>query len=79
MIAQVGTTPDAVSAFLLWTGAGSGGRLDTVAGPELIREDLAKTIRRLRQERGMTLDGLADLSGMHSTYLSRIERCHACR
>jgi transcriptional regulator with XRE-family HTH domain len=39
-----------------------------------IRTDLGKAIRELREARGLTLDALAAKAGMHTTYLSRIER-----
>jgi transcriptional regulator with XRE-family HTH domain len=42
-----------------------------------IRTDLGKAIRELREERGLTLDALAAKAGMHTTYLSRIERAHS--
>jgi transcriptional regulator with XRE-family HTH domain len=42
-----------------------------------IRTDLGKAIRELRESRGLTLDALADKAGMHTTYLSRIERAHS--
>jgi len=42
-----------------------------------IRTDLGKAIRELRESRGLTLDALAEKAGMHTTYLSRIERAHS--
>ena len=39
--------------------------------------DLGRALRRLRHERGMTLESLAAAAGMHVTYLSRIERAHS--
>ena len=42
-----------------------------------IRTDLGKAIRELRESRGLTLDALAAEAGMHTTYLSRIERAHS--
>ncbi len=42
-----------------------------------IRTDLGRAIRELRESRGLTLDVLADKAGMHTTYLSRIERAHS--
>jgi transcriptional regulator with XRE-family HTH domain len=35
---------------------------------------LGSVVRRLRQERGLTLEALADEAGMNVTYLSDIER-----
>jgi transcriptional regulator with XRE-family HTH domain len=37
-------------------------------------EDLARAVRRLRIERRLTIDQLAQKAKMHPTYLSRIER-----
>ena len=42
-----------------------------------IRTDLGRAIRELREGRGLTLDALAEKAGMHTTYLSRIERAHS--
>ncbi len=44
---------------------------------QAIRTDLGKAIRELRESRGLTLDALAAAAGMHTTYLSRIERAHS--
>ncbi len=44
---------------------------NTTADPELLR--LAARIRRLREERGQTMDDLAEASGLSKAYLSRIE------
>ena len=38
------------------------------------RQALGSTVRALRQERGLTLEALADAAGMNATYLSDIER-----
>lgn len=35
---------------------------------------LGRVVRARRTERGLTIEGLADLAGMHPTYLSEIER-----
>jgi transcriptional regulator with XRE-family HTH domain len=37
-------------------------------------ETLGRVVRRHRHERGLTLEGLAELAGMNVTYLSDIER-----
>lgn len=38
------------------------------------RAELGRTIRALRQERRLSIERLAELSSMHPTYLSGIER-----
>lgn len=35
---------------------------------------LGRVVRELRNERGLTIEGLADAAEMHATYLSGIER-----
>jgi transcriptional regulator with XRE-family HTH domain len=35
---------------------------------------LAKNIRRLRATRGISQEGLADLAGLHRTYVGSVER-----
>jgi transcriptional regulator with XRE-family HTH domain len=42
-----------------------------------IRSHFGQAIRELREARGLTLDSLAAAAGMHTTYLSRIERAHS--
>jgi transcriptional regulator with XRE-family HTH domain len=44
---------------------------------QAIRRDFGQAIRELREARGLTLDALAAAAGMHTTYLSRIERGHS--
>jgi transcriptional regulator with XRE-family HTH domain len=44
---------------------------------QAIRTDFGQAIRELREARGLTLDALAAKAGMHTTYLSRIERAHS--
>jgi transcriptional regulator with XRE-family HTH domain len=48
-----------------------------MSAPQPTRTDLAKAIRELRTAHGLTLDALAAKAGMHTTYLSRIEREHS--
>lgn len=37
------------------------------------RQSLGRVVREHRTERGLAIEGLADLAGMHPTYLSDIE------
>ena len=39
--------------------------------------DLGLAVRELRRARGLTLERLAHAAGMHTTYLSRVERAHS--
>lgn len=39
-----------------------------------IRSEFGKHLRKLREERGLTQEELADLAGMHFTYIGQIER-----
>jgi transcriptional regulator with XRE-family HTH domain len=39
-----------------------------------LRSTLARNIRRLRAERGISQEVLADLAGLHRTYVGSIER-----
>jgi transcriptional regulator with XRE-family HTH domain len=41
---------------------------------ETIRDDFGHRVRSLRRSRGMTQEQLAFRSGLHPTFLSRIER-----
>lgn len=38
------------------------------------KHHLAKNIRKLRTEQGVSQEKLAELAGLHRTYLSRVER-----
>lgn len=40
-----------------------------------LRRVLAENMRHLRTEKGLSQEGLADICGLHRTYISDIERC----
>lgn len=42
---------------------------------ETARQRLARHLRALRAERGLSQEGLADLAELHRTYVGSIERC----
>jgi len=44
------------------------------SGPEPRRRVFGERIRTLRQSRGLSQERLADLAGVHRTYLSSLER-----
>lgn len=39
------------------------------------RRRIAENIRRLRMERGLSQEGMAELADFHRTYVSQLERC----
>jgi len=39
------------------------------------RETLARNMRKLRQEHGLSQEALADKAGLDRTYISSLERC----
>ncbi|OGC68534.1 transcriptional regulator [candidate division WWE3 bacterium RIFOXYC1_FULL_39_7] len=41
---------------------------------EDIRAKFGKHLRKIREAKGLTQEGLADLAGMHFTYIGQIER-----
>ncbi len=41
---------------------------------EDIRAKFGKHLRKLREGKGLTQEGLADLAGLHFTYIGQIER-----
>lgn len=44
------------------------------SGPDTGRRVFGERIRALRQERGLSQERLAELAGVHRTYLSSLER-----
>jgi transcriptional regulator with XRE-family HTH domain len=44
-----------------------------VSVPQATTLDLGRAVRRLRNAHGMTIEGLADVSGMDRTYLQKAE------
>lgn len=49
----------------------SGSRINTGSS----RERLARSLRALRAQRGISQEALADLAELHRTYVGSIERC----
>jgi len=45
------------------------------AVPNPVREALAANLRKMRGERNLSQEALADLAGIHRNYLGGIERC----
>lgn len=43
--------------------------------PGEARRRIAENIRKLRIERGLSQEGLAELADFHRTYVSQLERC----
>lgn len=41
---------------------------------KMLRSRLARNLRTLRGERGMSQEGLADNAGLHRTFISEVER-----
>ncbi|MGC0954904.1 helix-turn-helix transcriptional regulator [Pantoea agglomerans] len=43
--------------------------------PSRARVNFAYNIRKLRERQGLSQEALADLAGLHRTYIGSIERC----
>ena len=39
------------------------------------RQRIAESVRRLRKERGLSQEAMAELADFHRTYVSQLERC----
>ena len=49
--------------------------MDEVGEGTLARRILSENIRNLRHEKNLSQEALADLAGLHRTYVGSIERC----
>ncbi|ROT44769.1 helix-turn-helix domain-containing protein [Pusillimonas sp. NJUB218] len=47
----------------------------TVNTPDTARARIAVNLRRLRTERGLSQERMAELADFHRTYVSQLERC----
>jgi transcriptional regulator with XRE-family HTH domain len=47
---------------------------ENVRGMPIIQVQFGKSVRRLRQRRKLSQEKLAELAGLHATYIGRIER-----
>lgn len=47
----------------------------TVTTPDTARARIAVNLRRLRTERGLSQERMAELADFHRTYVSQLERC----
>lgn len=47
---------------------------DTI-GPSEVRKRISVNLKKLRLDRGLSQEKLAEISGFHRTYVSQLERC----
>jgi len=45
------------------------------AGPSLVRQRISANLKKLRKDRDLSQEKLAEISGFHRTYVSQLERC----
>ena len=63
------------SIYIPWTFIGHGEKvINMKQSPELVAKKLGKTVRALREQRGLSQECFADDVGMDRTYVSGIER-----
>ncbi|UYO95046.1 helix-turn-helix domain-containing protein [Pollutimonas sp. M17] len=48
---------------------------NTVSNPATARTRIAVNLKRLRTERGLSQERMAELADFHRTYVSQLERC----
>ena len=54
------------------------GRMPSKSSPQFLpsaRVRVGENIRRLRKEKGLSQEGLAEVAEFHRTYVSQLERC----
>ncbi|HVK53322.1 MAG TPA: helix-turn-helix transcriptional regulator [Pseudoxanthomonas sp.] len=44
-------------------------------GPSEVRQRISVNLKKLRLDRGLSQEKLAEISGFHRTYVSQLERC----
>jgi transcriptional regulator with XRE-family HTH domain len=45
------------------------------SGPTDVRQRISANLKQLRQDRALSQEKLAEISGFHRTYVSQLERC----